>query len=175
MHLVSWQVGMLTLRVTTWPNTPLNSGGGVPSLSMAAALRLCCPQPLHPQSLVGLPLRAFVNVFEDWNARFGEDTSLLSGLWVRALEDADDTWRVGVHVPGGSSADAKHAQVRSGARLAPCCPGCAWGVTRAARHWHNRSLPSSEDVPASDIASAESTPLSGQQDWEHAARGPGKA
>ena len=42
-------------------------------------------------------------MFEDWSTRFGEDASLLSGLWVRALEGADNSWRVGVHVPGASN------------------------------------------------------------------------
>lgn len=97
---------------------------GTGSCSLVAQLAFPC---LCWQSIIGMKLGSFINVFEDWTARFGEDTSLLSGLWMRALEGTDDAWRVGVHVPGalGSSKEANQVRCRhTQASVCSCCMSC---------------------------------------------------
>jgi hypothetical protein len=68
-----------------------------------------------PQALVGQPLRSFINVFSEWAAKFGEDTSLLTLLATRALEGTNESWRVGVRAPGaGNAADTDRADTAGG-------------------------------------------------------------
>lgn len=75
----------------------------VPCRRLALLLPLATTMALL-QALVGLPLRSFTDVFQEWTTRFGEDNRLLSGLLMRAMEGSDTVWRVGVHAPAGGSA-----------------------------------------------------------------------
>jgi hypothetical protein len=65
----------------------------------------------NPKDLVGANVRSCVNVFGDWAKRFGEEGGLLTALGVRALEGADEAWRVGVVLPGTREA-GEGGQVR---------------------------------------------------------------
>lgn len=53
----------------------------------------------NPSELVGRPLAAFVNVFSQWKQKYGEDESLLVMLGVRAEQNCDVIYRVGVCNP----------------------------------------------------------------------------
>jgi len=57
----------------------------------------------NPVDLVGQPLCAFINVFEEWKAKFGEDNSLLVLLMQHVQDCSEASWRVGVSSPGGAA------------------------------------------------------------------------
>jgi len=82
----------------------------------------------NPRELIGKPVRTCVNVFGDWAKKFGEEGSLLTALGVRALEGADESWRVGVVLPGTKEGGQ---QVRAGGR---------WGVGGRSFVWEGRGL-----------------------------------
>jgi hypothetical protein len=65
-----------------------------------AACLLTLALPPLSQDMVGRPVRAYVNVFGEWARMHGEDASLLTALGLRALEGADEAWRVGVLAQG---------------------------------------------------------------------------
>jgi hypothetical protein len=65
-----------------------------------AACLLTLALPPLSQDMVGRPVRAFVNVFGEWSRMHGEDASLLTALGLRALDGADEAWRVGVLAQG---------------------------------------------------------------------------
>lgn len=53
----------------------------------------------NPEDLVGRPLGSFLNLFDDWKQKFGDDESLLVMLGMRAEQNMDVTYRAGVHPP----------------------------------------------------------------------------
>jgi len=48
---------------------------------------------------MGRPLSAFINLFDAWRQKFGEDESLLVMLGVRAEQNLDVVLNVGIHNP----------------------------------------------------------------------------
>lgn len=85
---------------------------------------VCLPLALFhlAQSLVGLHLSAFLNVFRDYKKQNGDETGLLTALGMRVLEGAaDDAWRVGVLQP--KSGDRE--QVGLLARILSTCHAAA--------------------------------------------------
>ncbi|GBF97004.1 hypothetical protein Rsub_09801 [Raphidocelis subcapitata] len=72
----------------------------------------------NPSDAVGQPLRSVVNVFGDWAKKMGEEGSLLTALGVRALEGADESWRVGVMLPGREGQQAEDSAVGGASLLA---------------------------------------------------------
>ncbi|KAI8467685.1 MAG: hypothetical protein J3K34DRAFT_523567 [Monoraphidium minutum] len=59
--------------------------------------------------LVGKSVSSCVNVFGEWAQRHGEEGSLLMALGVRAMEGADESWRVGITAQGAGGEDAREA------------------------------------------------------------------
>eukprot|EP00775_Hariotina_reticulata_P009112 gene9112-9281_t len=53
----------------------------------------------EPACLLGRPLAAFINLFDAWRQKFGEDESLLVMLGLRAEQNLDVVLNVGIHNP----------------------------------------------------------------------------
>jgi hypothetical protein len=73
----------------------------------------------NPQELVGRPLAAFVNLFSQWQGKFGEDESLLVMLGMRAEQGLDVIYRCGVHTPFSDEELARGAGSTAGVGSVP--------------------------------------------------------
>lgn len=60
---------------------------------------------INPSDLVGQHLSSFINVFQQWKKKFGEDDSLLMLLGMQAQDRNDTTFRAGIHPPENSHAE----------------------------------------------------------------------
>ena len=64
----------------------------------------------NPTELVGRSLSSFLNSFDQWKAKYGEDASLLLLLCKMAGDLCDDSWRVGIRNPKKDQEEAARKQ-----------------------------------------------------------------